>query len=422
MACRGVCGLPGDLSGFGMISDRAAGGGQTAVFLIATATALLALGVVMVLSAAASLEHPSGPHAWAGRSWGELWQDAAFRQLAFAFGGFVAMLVASVVPYRWWCLGRRSSWQVAAAVMIVTLACLVAVLIPGVGVERRGARRWLAIGAGLAFQPSEMAKLVLVLFMAAWFGRPGTDPKRFLRGLGPVLLAAGLCVGLVGIEDFGTALLLALVAGAILLVAGARLRHLLVLAVAGAGSMAALLFAQPYRIERLRHFFDDVWADPAGKGYQAVQSLCAIGAGGWFGKGLGAGMQKYGYLPESRTDFIFAIICEELGVVGGLAVLALFCVLLWNGQRAMARAQDAFGRLVAFGITMTIGLQAAMNVAVVTVSIPTKGIALPLVSSGGSGLLFVGAAVGILASVARYGPQVVLAPAAPGPPGRARQP
>ncbi len=390
------------------MSGSAARTSQTGVFVITIGAALMALGVVMVLSTSASLDNPTVPHTWASLPVSQLWRAPAFRQLSFAAGSFAVMLLAAYLPYAWWGFRQRGLWQPAVFAFLLTLACLVVVLIPGVGTEHRGVRRWLDLGLrgyGLSFQPSEMAKLAMVLFLAAWFGRVRTDPRRLLRGLGPALVVIGLCVGLVGVEDFGTAALLATVAGLILLVAGARIWHLLMLSGAGAAALAGLLYVQPYRIKRITDFLTDPWADPTGKGYQAVQSLCAIGSGGWFGKGLGAGMQKYGYLPESRTDFIFGIICEELGLIGGLLVIALFLALMWNGRQAMAGAADTFGRLLAFGVTVTIGLQAAMNVAVATVSVPTKGIALPLVSSGGSGMLFLAASLGLLASVARYGPR-----------------
>jgi cell division protein FtsW len=152
-------------------------------------------------------------------------------------------------------------------------------------------------------------------------------------------------------------------------------------------------------MERLLIFLD-IWRDPMGKGYQAIQSLCTIASGGWWGRGLGRGFVK-SYLPEARTDFIFAVICEELGIVGAVAVMALFVALIWQGLMVVRRCEDPVGRLLAFGITFILGFQAAMNIAVVTVSVPTKGIALPLVSGGGSGVIFLGALVGVLASIAR---------------------
>ena len=160
-----------------------------------------------------------------------------------------------------------------------------------------------------------------------------------------------------------------------------------------------LLWSRPHRIDRLLIFVDP-WSDPEGKGYQIIQSLCTIASGGWWGRGLGSGFVK-GYLPEARNDFIFAVICKELGVIGAGAVIGLLIVLMWQSHRVIRRCVAPVGRLLAFGITLTLGLQAAMNIAVVTASVPTKGISLPLVSAGGSGAIFLGALVGVLANIAR---------------------
>ncbi len=373
----------------------------TPTFILAVTATLMGLGVVMVFSASASLD--GSTIAWPP------WRDSTIRQLIFVVAGFVAALTASITPYRWLRIRGREDgrrwFQPSLLLLLATLGLLTLVLVPGIGIVRNGARRWLSAGPaglGLTFQPSEVAKLTAVVFLAAWYGRKGVDAGKFFRGLLPAVLVTGLCTGLVGIEDFGTAVLILTVAGLMMLAAGSRLWHLLLLAMPAAGAMAYLLISKPYRLERLTGF-RHIWDDPGGKGYQAVQSLCSIGTGGWWGAGLGAGLQKYGYLPEARTDFIYSIICEELGIVGGLVVIGLFMLLVWQGRKASIAAPDLFGRLLALGIVLTLGLQAAMNIAVVTVSVPTKGIALPLVSAGGSGVVFLGLSVGLLASVARAG-------------------
>jgi cell division protein FtsW len=252
-----------------------------------------------------------------------------------------------------------------------------------------------------------LAKLTLVVFLAAYLSARSAEGTlgRFFRGVLPAALAIGVCAVLVGSEDFGTAVLLAGVGGLMLLVAGGRWRHLLLLAGPALAAFAGLLLAKPYRMQRLTSFMD-IWADPRGEGYHPIQSLITIASGGWFGRGLGGGIQKYGYLPESRTDFIFAVWCEETGLVGAAVVLLLFGLLLYLGTRAAQAAPTTFGRLLAVGLTLMVVLQAVMNIAVVTVAAPTKGIALPLVSAGGSGVVFLGASVGLLAGVAlrgRYG-------------------
>ena len=216
----------------------------------------------------------------------------------------------------------------------------------------------------------------------------------------PAVLSAGLLVGLTGIEDYGTAAVMGLVMLALLFAGRARWKHLGLIGLVALAGGTALVLVKHHRIERIQSFFSKV-PDTTGAGYQINQALLAIGSGGWYGRGLGAGVQKYGYLPQDNNDFILAIICEELGVVGGIVVVTLFLVLLWRGWRIAVNAPDGFGRLLALGLTLTICLQAAMNVGVVTKSIPTKGISLPFVSAGGSGVVFLGLAAGLLAAVGR---------------------
>ena len=367
---------------------------QTSVVIIAIISALLALGLVMVLSAGATLDHSA--------SGGGLFHATALRQGAYALAGFVVMLVVS----RWgisFCRWRRTGVsQPVVWLILLCMLCLVLVLIPGIGAERNGARRWLRFGSAeieLGFQPSELAKLGVVVFLAAWMSAPARDIRKFLRGLCPAAAVLGVCAVLIAKEDFGTSALVAAVGGLMLLVGGARIGHLILLSLPGIAGFVYLVRSKPYILERLATF-RDIWADPQNSGYQAVQSLLTIASGGWCGKGLGSGIQKYGYLPESSTDFIFAIICEELGIVGGLLVIGLFAALVWQGWCVTRLSTDPLYRLLAFGATAVFGLQAVMNMAVVTVLMPTKGIALPLVSAGGSGMIVLGALSGILVGAA----------------------
>ena len=328
----------------------------------------------------------------------------------FTCVALVAMLLVGLCPYQTWQIRPahgphgRWRWQPTLALTILSLGLLVLVLVPGIGEARNGARRWLPLGPsviGLGFQPSEIAKVALVLFLAAYAAHLGERIRRFWTGFLPCLLVLALFAGLVGVEDLGTGVLLAMVGACILLGAGARLWHLLLAALPAVSGLVYLILLKPYRLQRLASFLNPE-ADPQGAGYHQIQSLVTIASGGWWGQGLGAGVQKYGYLPEARTDFIFAVICEELGIIGGTAILALFAVLLWQGRKAMLSATSEFGRLLALGASLTIGLQATMNVGVVTVSIPTKGISLPLVSAGGTGVIFFGILVGLLVNVARH--------------------
>jgi cell division protein FtsW len=372
-------------------------GRATATGIILAAAALMSIGLVAVASASAGTEGTFF-HT-------QFWKTAFGRQATFAVLGLVVMLLAARVgagSLRW---RAGSWWQPALWLAVATVVLLAVVLVPGVGTERHGARRWLHFGPpeyGLGFQPSELAKLTLVVFLAAYLAGHTHLLRRFFACVLPVALVIGLCAGLVGVEDYGTAVLLAAVGGLMLLIAGLRIWHLAVLALPAAAAFAYMLTLKPYRVRRLTAF-RDIWSDSQGEGYHAVQSLIGIAGGGWLGKGLGSGVQKYGYLPESRTDFIFSIWAEETGLLGCLVVLLLFGLLLYLGTRAATAAATMFERLLATGVTLMITLQAVINIAVVTVSVPTKGIALPLVSAGGSGTVFYSAALGLLAGVALRG-------------------
>ena len=368
----------------------------TSTTITIVASALLALGVVMVFSASASLTTPPITE--------NVLKNSAIRQAMFTFGALLALLISGVCPFEFWRIRKGSLFQPAIYLLLITLALLAVVLV--VGEERNGARRWLPLGPAslcLGFQPSEVAKLADVIFFAAYAAYLGKRVRKFWFGLLPALALLGMMGGLVGKEDLGTAALLALVGGCILLAAGARVWHLILLSLPGVAGFIYLIKMEPYRVQRLTSFMDP-YADPLGRGYHQIQSLITIASGGWWGQGLGCCIQKYGYLPEGRNDFIFSVICEELGIVGGIAVIALFAILLWHGRKAVVAATTDFGRLLALGATLTIGFQAAMNIAVVTVSVPTKGIALPLVSAGGSGVILLSILVGLLVNVARYRP------------------
>lgn len=365
--------------------------------IILIAALLMAIGLVMVASTSTSLERSIFDTS--------MWRTTFGRQGVFLGIGLVAMLLcARFAPV----VLSRPFVQTRLPVMLfaATLVLLTAALVPGLGQEHRGSQRWLSLGpawTGLGFQPSELAKVALVAFLAWLLGSRGKDPRSLRNSFIPAAAAIGSCVLLVGIADFGTAALIACVGGLTLFVAGCRARHLIVVALLGAVGLAGLVLAAPYRLQRIAAF-GDVWANPQGAGYQPLQSLVTVSSGGWLGRGLGAGVQKYGYLPDSHSDFIFAVLCEETGFIGGILVISAFCALIWLGLRTMWSARTPFERLVAFGITATIGIQAAMNIAVVLVVAPTTGIALPLISVGGSGVVVFGVALGILAAIAARGP------------------
>jgi cell division protein FtsW len=279
----------------------------------------------------------------------------------------------------------------------------VLVLIPHVGVAKNGARRWLDIGP-IRIQPSEFAKWAAVLFLASWLAKPPVHLDKFFRGFLVTLLPIVLLCLLVVIQDFGTAALIAVCALTMLIAGRTKVWHLLI--VIPPALLAAFWFVhhEPYRWRRMTAFVDP-YASPDREGYHMIQSLLSFSTGGITGKGLGNGIQKLGYLPEDTTDFIFSVICEELGLFGAIFTIAMYLGIVYVGWQIIrqhtAAAREDFGALLAFGVSSMISLQAAINMAVATVSVPTKGLPLPLVSAGGTGLMITAAALGLMSSVAR---------------------
>lgn len=263
--------------------------------------------------------------------------------------------------------------------------------------------RWLKMPLGpisVSFQPSELAKWTVIFFLAAVCDKYPENIRQYWRGFVPVCFIIGLVVALVIVEDFGTAAFIALLSFLMLITAGVKWWHILTPLPFGAVAFAMMLISSPGRMKRISAFVNpDKWSDTTG--YQASQSLIAIGSGGLWGKGLGKGICKYGHLPEDTTDFIFAIIGEELGFVGNAAVILLFMMFVGLGILIVIRCRDSFGRLLGSGIVLAIAIQAALNIGVVTVVLPTKGIPLPFVSAGGTSMLLSAAAVGVLINIAR---------------------
>jgi cell division protein FtsW len=354
----------------------------TARWLFAATLALMGLGLLMVYSAGMSAD-PTERFV--------MFQ----RQVVFVPLAVLVLLVAMRLPYQW--LNR---WYMVLAMVLVTVALLAAVLKYGAVVN--GARRWFRFSLGafdLSVQPSEIAKLCLILCFAWFLSRPGDHARSFLRGFVPLTIVLTMLCGLVAIQDLGTAVLLGAMGGIMMIAGGVRPIHLATLVPPAAASLYVLIIQYPYRLTRLMTYLDP-WKDAQDSGYHVTQSLMAIGSGGWFGRGLGQGMQKLGHLPEDTTDFIFSIISEEMGVVGAVMVILLFATVVLLGLRVVGRSGNRFAMLTALGIVMWIGLQAVINIGVATAALPTKGIALPLVSYGGSGLLLTAAALGLLMSIA----------------------
>jgi cell division protein FtsW len=300
---------------------------------------------------------------------------------------------ASIPPWTW--------QKYARPIVLVVIALLILVVIPGIGIYKLGARRWLGAGP-MQFQPSEFAKFAFIIYLADYLSRNQREVRSFWRGLLPPLLLLGLFFGLIMLEpDLGTSLTLGGTAFLMLFAGGAELWHLGGLTVMGAMGVFALAYVDPERWSRITTYLNP-WADPTDSGYQIIQALLAFGSGGLFGVGLGRSRQKHFYLPERHTDMIFAVLGEELGFIGATFVLLLFFAFAWRGYRIAVQAPDRFTSLLAAGVTSLIVLQAAMNIAVVTASIPSTGIPLPFLSYGGTSLLITMSGVGILLGVSRY--------------------
>lgn len=345
---------------------------------------LLAVGILLLLGTLA---------LYSSTTWQPRLQRLHLHFCWLVVGGAAGVLAASIPYYR--------LRQFHAPKWLLALACLLlaATLVPGIGVARNGAFRWLPFG-----QPSEFAKLALVVFLADYCAVNQARMRE--RAIG--FLYPGLLAGVVGLliflePDWGTTALLFAVTLAVLAIAGSHLAYIWSTAIIAAELSALLLLRNALRMERLLAFLNpEKYKD--GVGWQGWHSLLALGSGGWFGTSVGAGSHKNGFVPEQQTDFVLSLIGEELGFVGTALVLSLFVVILLCGARIAWKVSDPFGQLLAFGLTLLIGLQAFINIGVVTCSLPNKGIALPFVSYGGSSLVCMLAALGLLVSIARHGP------------------
>ena len=364
--------------------------------LFITVLILLSLGVIMVLSA-------SAPSALSktGKSY-----TYFVRQFAFAVIGIGIMLFISKIDYRFY---KKYYWLVYAVSVLVLLL----VLIPGLGREVNGATRWIGIPGLGQFQPSEITKIGLIIFYAGYLSDHKSELKDFWRGFVKPLafLLPPIAILYLVQNHLSVCLVIAAITAVMMLMAGCRLLHFIAAGLVGVAGIVIMLIkgqtseSSSFRWDRIVTFFDP-WSDATGTGYQMVQSLYAIGSGGLFGVGLGNSTQKYLYIPEPQNDFIFAIVAEELGFVGCVAIIALFGIFVWRGIVIAMKAPDMFGSLLAVGVTTLVAVQAIINIAVVTASIPTTGMALPFFSYGGTALVILLASVGILLNVSRAGSKV----------------
>ena len=353
--------------------------------LFGVVVALMCVGVVMVYSASAIVA-------------ADRFHDPFFflkKQLFWAVLGLGCLWGGMLLDYRW--LER-----LVMPLLVLSFALLVLVLVPPFGQSINGTRRWFHLGPA-SFQPVELAKLSLVLYLASFLTRRQEIIARFSEGLLPILLMAGGLAALTLLQpDLGNALALIILTLALAYMAGARVQHMVAIAGCALPVVIALIVMKPYRWRRMVAFVNP-WDDPQGSGFQIIQSFLALGSGGWVGVGLGDSKQKLFYLPEPHTDFIFAIIGEELGLVGTTAIVALFALLIWRGLRVGLRAPDAFGAYLGLGLTIMLATQTLVNLGVVTGALPTKGLPLPFISFGGSALLMTMFSAGVLLNISQHG-------------------
>ena len=351
---------------------------------VLTGLTLALLGLLMVASS--SIEVASDRH---GSPFSFAIKHGIFLVIALGAGAITFM-----VPTKWW-------YRSATLFLVFSLVLLALVLIPGIGLEVKGARRWLDLGV-INLQPSEVAKFTMMLYLAAYLVRRLEEVRTQFMGFLKPMAVVGLIAALLLAEpDFGTLMLIVLAVMGVLLLAGAPFNQYLMIGAAVVVGLAALAIIEPYRIQRFNVLLDP-WDDRLGAGYQITQALLAFGRGGWFGLGLGNSVQKLFYLPEAHTDFVFAILAEELGLIGALSTLGLMSILVWRGLLIGRRAERDgrhFAAYLCYGLVLIIGLQMLVNLAVNVGIAPTTGLTLPLMSYGGSSLVVTMASLGVIARI-----------------------
>jgi len=346
---------------------------------------LICIGIVMIYSS-------SSIFAW------ERYKDSFFflkRHLTFLFIGAALTFFVMLVDYR-----KLSKY--AKPLLLISIFLLVLVLMPGIGKEVSGARRWFRFKF-ISFQPSELAILAVVVYIADFISRKGPMIKQFTRGFLPPVCVLGIVSLLILVQpDLGTTVSMCFVVFVMLFVARTRILYLVSMLLASLPALYILIFSVPYRRARIMAFINP-WLDPKGSGFQIIQSQIALGSGGIFGVGLGHSKQKLFYLPAAHTDFIFSIIGEELGLIGTLAVIILFIIFIQQGLKIVKNAPDKFGYFLALGLVLMIAFKAVINIGVSCGMLPTKGLPLPFISYGGSSFIFDMVSVGILINIARTG-------------------
>ena len=340
-------------------------------------------GLIMIYSAS---------HIWSEYKYGDSLKFLKNQGLFFLIGIFI-MVIVSKIDYKIY-------FKKSNTILLICTILLILVLIPGIGTVRNGSRSWFGIGS-FGVQPSEFTKLALIIFTAKYLNNNFGEMHKVKTCVLPILFLTLIIFGIIMLQpDFGTATIIVMTIVGMLFIGGVKLKFFLKIGLVGIIGVVGLIIIAPYRLQRILSFLNP-WSDPLGSGFQIIQSLYAIGPGGLFGLGFGNSIQKHFYLPEPQTDFIFSIICEELGVVGAFIVVLLFAFIIYRGIKISLNAQDLFGKYLSFGIIFGLAFQTILNLSVVIGLIPVTGVTLPFLSYGGSSLLISMASMGILLNISR---------------------
>lgn len=352
--------------------------------LLISVIAISIFGIIMIYSSS---------NIWAEYKFNDAFKYLKMQGL-FLIVGIVLMIIISKIPYKYYL-------DKANIILVICFVLLILVLIPGIGKIRNGSRSWFGVG-GLGIQPSEFMKLALIIFISKYLHKNERNNISIKKDILPILFITLLTFGLIMLQpDFGTGVIIVMSIIGILFISGLKMRFFIIAGLFGAVGAVVLILIAPYRFERILSFINP-WVDPLGTGFQAIQSLFAIGPGGLLGLGLGNSIQKHFYLPEPQTDFIFAIISEEFGFLGVLIVSALFLTIIYRGMKISLNAKDLFSKYLSFGITFSLAFQALLNLMVVVSLIPITGVTLPFLSYGGSSLLITLCSMGILLNISRF--------------------
>lgn len=352
--------------------------------LLISVIAISIFGIIMIYSSS---------NIWAKYKFNDAFKYLKMQGL-FLIVGIVLMIIISKIPYKYYL-------DKANIILVICFVLLILVLIPGIGKIRNGSRSWFGVG-GLGIQPSEFMKLALIIFISKYLHKNERNNISIKRDILPILFITLLTFGLIMLQpDFGTGVIIVMSIIGILFISGLKMKFFIIAGLVGVVGAVVLILIAPYRFERILSFINP-WVDPLGTGFQAIQSLFAIGPGGLLGLGLGNSIQKHFYLPEPQTDFIFAIISEEFGFLGVLIVSALFLTIIYRGMKISLNAKDLFSKYLSFGITFSLAFQALLNLMVVVSLIPITGVTLPFLSYGGSSLLITLCSMGILLNISRF--------------------